>query len=230
MQFRDSQRELRESAARLVAVVETAVDGFILIDIEGRILLFNPACERLFGYRSDEVMLKNVKLLMPPTYSDHHDNYIRNFARTGRPRIIGRTGREVVGMRKDGSTFPMELSVGEAKQEEGSVFVGIIHDLTARKQTEEQLQQAQKMEVVGQLSGGVAHDFNNLLTVMVGNAEYLGEQLRSRQDLQKLADEICQAGERGAELARRLLAFGRRQLLRPRAVIVMTCWTRFTNC
>jgi PAS domain S-box-containing protein len=217
-QVRDSQRELRESAARLVAVVETAVDGFILIDTEGRILLFNPACERLFGYRSGEVMLKNVKLLMPPTYSDHHDNYIRNFTRTGEAKIIGSTGREVVGMRKDGSTFPMELSVGEAKQEEGSIFVGVIHDLTERKQTEEQLHQAQKMEVVGQLSGGVAHDFNNLLTVMVGNAEYHGEQLRSRQDLQKLADDICRAGERGAELARRLLAFGRRQLLRPRAV------------
>ena len=112
----------------------------------------------------------------------------------------------------------MDLSVGEAKQDGEEIFVGIIHDLTARKLTEQQLQQAQKMEVVGQLSGGIAHDFNNLLTVIVGNAEHLGEQLKARQDLRQLADDICQAGERGAELTARLLAFSRRQLLQPQAI------------
>jgi PAS domain S-box-containing protein len=226
-QFQETQRALRESMARLTAVVETAVDGFILIDSRGRILLFNPACERLFGYRADEVFQENVKLLMPQTYSLHHDEYLRNFLRTGERKIIG-IGREVVGRRKDGSTFPMDLSVGEAKQDGESIFVGIIHDLTERKLTERQLQQAQKMEMVGQLSGGIAHDFNNLLTVIVGNAEHLSEQLKSRLDLRQLADDICQAGERGAELTRRLLAFSRRQLLRPRAIdchelIASTC-------
>ena len=226
-QFQETQRALRESMARLTAVVETAVDGFILIDSRGRILLFNPACERLFGYRADEVFQENVKLLMPQTYSLHHDDYLRNFLRTGERKIIG-IGREVVGRRKDGSTFPMDLSVGEARQDGESIFVGIIHDLTERKLTERQLQQAQKMEMVGQLSGGIAHDFNNLLTVIVGNAEHLSEQLKSRLDLRQLADDICQAGERGAELTRRLLAFSRRQLLRPRAIdchelIASTC-------
>jgi PAS domain S-box-containing protein len=226
-QFQETQRALRESMARLTAVVETAVDGFILIDSRGRILLFNPACERLFGYRADEVFQENVKLLMPQTYSLHHDDYLRNFLRTGERKIIG-IGREVVGRRKDGSTFPMDLSVGEAKQDGESIFVGIIHDLTERKLTERQLQQAQKMEMVGQLSGGIAHDFNNLLTVIVGNAEHLSEQLKSRLDLRQLADDICHAGERGAELTRRLLAFSRRQLLRPRAIdchelIASTC-------
>ncbi len=216
-QFREAQRALRESMARLTAVVETAVDGFILIDAGARILLFNPACERLFGYRADEVMDKNVKLLMPPEYSSHHDDYVGNFLQTGQRKIIG-IGREVVGLRKDGSTFPMELSVGEAKQDGELIFVGIIHDLTARKFTEQQLQQAQKMETVGQLSGGIAHDFNNLLTVIVGNAEHLSGQLKSREDLRRFADDICQAGERGAELTQRLLAFSRRQLLQPQAI------------
>src|SRR5258708_16102372 len=147
---------------------------------------------------------------MPQTYSLHHDEYLRNFLRTGERKIIG-IGREVVGRRKDGSTFPMDLSVGEAKQDGESIFVGIIHDLTERKLTERQLQQAQKMEIVGQLSGGIAHDFNNLLTVIVGNAEHLSEQLQSRQDLRHVADDICLAGERGAELTHRLLAFSRRQ-------------------
>lgn len=208
------EHALRESNARLKAVVDTAVDGVILIDSHGCILKFNPACEKLFKYRTDEVIHQNVKLLMPSSYRVEHDGYIRNFLETGERKIIG-IGREVLGQRKDGSTFPMDLSVGEARQEGESIFVGIIHDLTERKRTEELLVQAQKMEMVGQLSGGIAHDFNNLLTVIVGNAEFLSEKLKARQDLQQLADDIGRAGDRGAELTQRLLAFGRRQILRP---------------
>lgn len=206
--------ELRESNARLKAVVDTAVDGVILIDARGCILEFNPACEKLFKYRAEEVLRQNVKMLMPSSYRVEHDGYIRNFQETGERKIIG-IGREVLGQRKDGSTFPMDLSVGEARQEGESIFVGIIHDLTERKRTEELLVQAQKMEMVGQLSGGIAHDFNNLLTVIVGNAEFLSESLKSRRDLQLLADDIGRAGDRGSELTQRLLAFGRRQVLRP---------------
>jgi PAS domain S-box-containing protein len=205
---------LRESAAQLRAVVDTAVDGVILIDADGRILKFNPACEKLFRYQADEVIGANVKMLMPEPYRSGHDGYIRSFVTTGEKKIIG-IGREVIGQRKDGSTFPMDLSVGEAKQDGSSIFVGVIHDLTDRKRTEAQLIQAQKMEAVGQLSGGIAHDFNNLLTVIVGNAEHLSEQLSARQDLKRLAEDICNAGVRGAELTQRLLAFGRKQLLRP---------------
>jgi PAS domain S-box-containing protein len=208
------ERALRESNARLKAVVDTAVDGVILIDARGCILKFNPACEKLFQYRSAEVIHQNIKMLMPSSYRVEHDGYIRNFLETGERKVIG-IGREVLGQRKDGSTFPMDLSVGEAKQDGESIFVGIIHDLTARKRTEELLVQAQKMEMVGQLSGGIAHDFNNLLTVIVGNAEFLSESLKSRRDLQLLADDIGRAGDRGAELTQRLLAFGRRQVLRP---------------
>nr|WP_228747960.1 PAS domain S-box protein [Bradyrhizobium sp. BR 10289] len=208
------ERELRESAARLRAVVDTAVDGVILIDSDGIVLKFNPACEKLFKYEADEVLGRNVRMLMPQPYRSGHDGYIRNFIATGDKKIIG-IGREVLGQRKDGTTFPMDLSVGEAKQDGSSIFVGMIHDLSDRKRTEAQLMQAQKMEAVGQLSGGIAHDFNNLLTVIVGNAEYLAEQLVSRGDLKRLADDICSAGERGAELTQRLLSFSRKQLLRP---------------
>jgi PAS domain S-box-containing protein len=208
------ERALQESAMRLKAVVDTAVDGVILIDSRGAVQMFNPACEKLFGYRADEVIGHNVKMLMPASYRDEHDSYISNYRRTHEAKIIG-IGREVTGQRKDGSTFPMDLSVGEAKQEGGSVFVGMIHDLTSRKRTEEQLVQAQKMEAVGQLSGGIAHDFNNLLTVVIGNAESLSTALKARPDLKQLADMIAAAGERGAELTRRLLAFSRRQVLQP---------------
>ncbi|WP_225148289.1 PAS domain-containing sensor histidine kinase [Bradyrhizobium sp. NBAIM16] len=206
-QVRDAQRAMRESVARLTAIVETAVDGVILLDAQDRILLFNPACERLFGYRADEVMNRNVGMLMPEADAGS-ERQVRHFATSG----------EAVGLRKDGTTFPMELSVGQARQDGELIFVGIVHDLTARKLTEQQLQQAQKMETVGQLSGGIAHDFNNLLTVIIGNAEHLSEQLKARPDLGRFADDICQSGERGAELTQRLLAFSRRQLLRPQTI------------
>jgi PAS domain S-box-containing protein len=205
---------LRESAMRLKAIVDTAVDGVILIDSRGTIQMFNPACERLFGYRSHEVVGRNVKMLIPAPYGDEHDGYLASYVETGEAKIIG-ISREVMGQRKDGSTFAMDLSVGEAKQEGGSIFVGIIHDLSQRKRTEEQLVQAQKMEAVGQLSGGLAHDFNNLLTVVVGNAETLSLALKARPDLKQAADTITAAGARGAELTRRLLAFSRRQTLQP---------------
>ena len=214
-----SEQQLREAASRLRATVDTAVDGVILIDSRASILMFNPACERLFGYTADEVMGRNVKLLMPAPFHEEHDGYVSNYLSTGERKIIG-IGREVVGLRKDGSTFPMDLSVGEAREGGESIFVGIIHDATARKRTEEQLVQAQKMETVGQLSGGIAHDFNNLLTVIIGNAEALGERLQVRPDLRQMCDTIINAGERGAELTRRLLAFSRRQTLQP---VVIDC-------
>jgi len=212
-----AESALNEQSARLQALIETAVDGVILIDAGGTVLMFNPACERLFGYMSDEVLGQNVKMLMPEPFRVEHDSYLSNYLRTRDAKVIG-IGREAVGRRKDGTTFPMDLSIGEARQDGGSIFVGILHDLTSRKRTEEQLAQAQKMEIVGQLSGGIAHDFNNLLTVILGNAEALGMRLKARDDLRALADTIATAAERGAELTQRLLAFSRRQMLQPSAI------------
>jgi PAS domain S-box-containing protein len=209
-----SELAAREAAQRIKAVVDTAVDGVILIDAEGSIMMFNPACERLFGFAAGEVMGQNVKMLMPAPFRQEHDRYLDSYHRTGERKIIG-IGREVTGQRKDGTTFPMDLSVGEAQQEGKAIFVGVIHDLSERKRTQEQLVQAQKMEAVGQLSGGIAHDFNNLLTVIIGNADALAERLKARPDLNRLAEQIVGAGQRGAELTQRLLAFSRRQMLRP---------------
>jgi two-component system sensor kinase FixL len=114
------------------ALIATAVDGIIVIDVKGTIQVYNAACERLFGYRADEAIGQNVKMLMPSPYHEEHDGYLSRYRVTGEKRIIG-IGREVVGRRKNGTTFPMYLSVGEGTLEGQKIYVGIIHDLTERK-------------------------------------------------------------------------------------------------
>jgi PAS domain S-box-containing protein len=204
-----------QQAIRLQAVFDTAVDGIILMDSRGLIQTFNPACERLFGYQPDEVIGRNVKMLMPPSYADNHDKFLSNYKRTTIPKIIG-IGREVLAQRKNGTVFPIYLSVGEAKQDGESTFVGIINDLTERRATEERLRRSQRMEAIGQLTGGIAHDFNNLLAISVGNLELLLEDDAISDSTRELAREAMDASERGAELVRRLLAFARKQQLDPR--------------
>lgn len=130
----------RESRARLDALLATAVDGIVIIDKMGLIQVYSPACEKLFGYSADEVVGRNVKMLMPAPYRQEHDGYIEHYRETREKRIIG-IGREVVGQRKDGTTFPMYLSVGEGTFNGESMFVGIIHDITQRRYQEHALRE-----------------------------------------------------------------------------------------
>src|SRR5262245_20913522 len=116
-------------------LIVTAVDGIIVIDVKGSIQVYNAACERLFGYSVDQALGQNVKMLMPSPYHEEHDGYLSRYRMTGEKRIIG-IGREVVGRRKDGATFPMYLSVGEGTLDGQKIYVGIIHDLTERKKSD----------------------------------------------------------------------------------------------
>jgi len=127
---------LATSQARLRALLEAAVDGIISIDERGLIQTINPAAERLFGYAAPEVIGQNVKVLMPAPYRGEHDGYLARYLATGEKKIIG-IGREVVGLRKDGTTFPMDLSVAEARLGDERIFVGIIRDISERKRAEE---------------------------------------------------------------------------------------------
>jgi PAS domain S-box-containing protein len=210
--------QLRASELRLQSLVETVldtlVDGLIIIDRKGRIQTYNRACETLFGYDARSVIGRNVRMLMPPEMSHEHDQYLRNYQTTGVRKIIG-ISREVTGQRKDGSTFPMHLAVGEASHCGEPIYVGIIRDLTARNHTEDQLRQSQKMEALGQLTGGIAHDFNNILMVVTANAEALLEMKSVRSGMRRRVQQIGKATGRAADLTRQLLAFSRRQPLRP---------------
>src|SRR5215467_9598481 len=123
------------SEERWRSVIDSAVDGIVVIDCHGLIEVFNRSAERMFGYSASEIVGRSINLLMPSPYKDEHDGYIADYLRTGKKKIIG-IGREVVGRRRDGSTFPMDLSVGEAREGGASIFVGIIRDITDRKAAE----------------------------------------------------------------------------------------------
>jgi len=129
---------LRDSEERLRAILHTAVEGIITIDERGVIESVNPAALKLFGYRADEMVGQNVSLLMPEPFSSEHDHYLHNYKKTGKAKIIG-IGREVIGRRKDGSLFPMDLSVGEVRLAGERFFTGIVRDITARKRLEKEV-------------------------------------------------------------------------------------------
>ncbi len=213
---RSRSRSDEAEAAKLTALLDSAVDAIVTIDHHGNIDTVNRATEHLFQYGVDELLGRNVKMLMPEPYQSEHDGYLSRYSKTGDRKIIG-IGREVTGRRKDGSVFPMHLSVSEFRVGEKVFFTGIIHDLSAREHAEEALRQAQKMEAIGQLTGGVAHDFNNLLTVIVGNLELLEARLKDKDQLDLLS-EAQEAAELGAKLTDRLLTFARRSPLAPAVV------------
>ncbi len=363
-------RDAEQSGERIRAVVDNVVEAIITIDQRGIMLSFNPGAEQTFGYTADEVIGRNVKLLMPKPDQSRHDGYVANYLRTGEAKIIG-IGREVTGRHKNGQEFPMELAIGEFRAGGHPMFVGVCRDISARKRAEVELRQArddlerrveertaelalaqreasdaherltdaiesisegfilydpderlvlcnskyrefypmlddllrpgtaladivgasvemgaireavdnpeewlrmrlaqyrsasgsheqrmldgrwllaterrtpdgyivgirtditeikareaalhqaQKMEAVGQLTGGVAHDFNNLLTVIQGNLELIEEAFADNSALADLVRPAVRASERGAALTHRLLAFSRHQALVPKVI------------
>lgn len=131
----DRTRKLASSEKHMRAVLDNTVDGIITIDERGTVQTYNPACETIFGYKAAEVIGHNVKMLMPDSYRRQHDSYVANYMRTGQAKIIG-IGREVEGRKKDGSIFPMELSIGEIKNSDHSSFVGIVRDISRRKESD----------------------------------------------------------------------------------------------
>ncbi len=152
------EAELKSSEARIRAVVDTVVDGIISIDAHGSIQTANPAAERLFGYRREEMQGRNVNMLMPDPYHSAHDGYLHNYLSTGKKKIIG-IGREVIGRRKDGSTFPMELAVSEMLVGDERMFTGIVRDISERKRLE---------RIKSEFVSTVSHELRTPLTSIRG--------------------------------------------------------------
>ncbi|MFT5182104.1 MAG: PAS domain S-box-containing protein [Alphaproteobacteria bacterium] len=223
-----AEDKLYASQARLQSVLATTPDGIITIDNRGIIESFSPSAERLFGYYAVEVIGENVKMLMPSPYREEHDQYLSNYFETGEKKIIGK-GRQVTARRKDGSTFPINLAVDEIILDGARMFTGIIHDITDEVARQEELRHAQKMEAVGQLTGGVAHDFNNLLTVIIGNLEMLEPRVVDDKLAGVLLEQAQEAADLGAQLTSRMLAFARRQPLAPKIIDLSELVTETTG-
>ena len=208
----------RERATQLLRTVLGSVsDAIVTIDTRGIVQLANPAAARQFGRPVDELVGRNVGVLMPDADRGRHDGYLAAYLRTGDARVIG-IGREVEGQRSDGTRFPAELTVTEFTLDGERHFTGVLRDITARRRLEEQFRQAQKMEAVGRLAAGVAHDFNNLLTVINAYCEMLLAEPLADDDQRESVAAIRDAGERAARLTQQLLAFGRKAMLEPKVI------------
>ncbi len=178
------------SEARLESVLETAPDGIVVMDEGSRLLIFNKACESLFGYEASEVLGENVRLLMPQQHHDNHDLYVQRYRASGERRVIG-TGREVEGRRKDGSLFPLDLSVGEAMTPNGRQFIGVIRDLSARREAERRLAAVQadlirmtRVSALDEMGSALAHELNQPLTAIMLYLQALEREVARLQSVQ----------------------------------------------
>jgi two-component system sensor kinase FixL len=197
----------KADSAPLVALLNAAVDGIVIIDEDGTILSFNPAAESMFGYAKAEVTGKNVTTLMPQPYCDEHNSFIKRYRDTGKASIIG-IGREVVGLKSDGEQFPIFLSVGEIAGESKERFVGLIRDLSEQRriegmvrELETHLAHADRLVTLGELTAGIAHEINQPLTAIAAYAD-AGHRLLTSGNPSS-ADEIRDICKRVAEQARR---------------------------
>jgi len=203
-------------SALFKAIETTSLDAIVTIDEHGHILSFNPTAQKLFGYSEAEVLGWNVSRLMPRHFREHHDDYIRSYLQTGDRKIIG-IGRVVAGERRDGTTFPLELAVGEAMVEDHRVFVGFLRDLTATERDNRRLQELQselfhvsRLSEMGQIASGLAHEVNQPLGAIMNYAEVgrtLSEQPSVPPAMGSLLGKIDEQARRAAEIIRRLRAF-----------------------
>jgi two-component system sensor kinase FixL len=204
--------------AHLRSILDTVPDAMIVIDEHGTMQDFSSAAERQFGYTAQEAVGQNVKMLMPSPYRENHDAYLARYLTTGERRIIG-IGRVVVGERKDGSTFPMELAVGEMQSNNRRFFTGFIRDLTERQQTEARLQDLQselvhisRLTAMGEMASALAHELNQPLSAIANYLKGLRRLLERSPDersgmMRDAMDKAAEQALRAGDIIRRLRDF-----------------------
>ena len=205
------------------ALLDAAVDGIVVINHKGQIETFNSAAEDMFGFSAREVLGKNVSLLMPEPYRSEHDGYIDNYLETGNARIIG-IGREAQGNRKDGSAFPIDLSVGEIPAKGQPKFVGIIRDATKRKRSEEEVNQTRerlaqfgRLSTLGEMAASLAHELNQPLTAIATYTQACQRLIESGQsdddEILSILKKCDSQAQRAGEVIRRLRQFVKKREL-----------------
>ena len=205
--------------AHLRSILETVPDAMIVIDERGYILSFSAAAERMFGFKEEELLGENVSVLMPSPDRERHDGYLERYLKTGERRIIG-IGRVLTARHRDGATFPIELSVGEARIDNDRVFTGFIRDLTERQQAELRvhdlqsvLAHVQRVSEMGTLATSLVHELNQPLTAIANYVEAARDMLQTAPDQETLAtirealDECAKQSVRAGQIVRRLRDF-----------------------
>jgi len=209
------EEALRQSEQMARAIIDSALDAFVQIDRSGAVLAWSPQAEAMFGWPRAEAIGQNIGNLIfsPQQLREGSAEYARFLDSVG----LGRPGYrvEIEAIRRDGSAIPIEVAMTALPRDDGFVTNAFMRDLTDKIVSDEQLRQSQKMESIGQLTGGIAHDFNNMLTVITGTIDILGDAVADRPQLAAIAKLISEAADRGSELTRLLLAFARKQPLRP---------------
>ncbi|MDH4120913.1 MAG: PAS domain S-box protein [Deltaproteobacteria bacterium] len=183
-------QELHKSEERTRVILQSAADGIITISQQGIIQSFNQTAERIFGWTAQEVIGKNVDMLMPEPYHSEHQGYLERYAATGVPRIIGKAQREVAGLRKDGSTFPLDLSVSKAVFDEGPIFVGMVRDITTRKEAEEEMRQARRQAEAANVAkshflSSMSHELRTPLNSIMGFAQLMQAENAGKENLEQ---------------------------------------------
>jgi two-component system sensor kinase FixL len=213
-----SRQQAAAREAHLRSILDTVPEAMVVIDERGLMQSFSPAAERLFGYSPGEVLGRNVKMLMPAPYRENHDGYVGRYLRTGEKRIIG-IGRVVVGERKDGSTFPMELAVGEMISGATRYFTGFVRDLTERQQTDARLQELQaelvhisRLTALGEMASALAHELNQPLSAIANYMKGSRRLLENMSDQQstmilEAMDKAAEQSLRAGQIIRRLRDF-----------------------
>lgn len=197
----------QDTARRLEAIIESAVDGIIAIDAAGTIESVNRAAIEIFGYEREELVGQPVTMLMPSPYREEHDDYLSRYLETGERRIIG-IGREVSGRRKDGSEFPLYLAVSEGRHDEHRVFTGIVRDLTDLRVAEERARAAEQLASLSLITAGIAHDIGTPMNVILGYADMLRDSLDDPKDRRR-AEIISEQVRRVTNLIETLLNIAR---------------------
>jgi len=209
--------ESRHRQAQLQSILDTVPEAMIVIDDRGIMRSFSMTAEQLFGWSANEVIGKNVSILMPTPYRHEHDDYLRRYLTTGERRIIG-IGRIVVGERKDGSTFPMELAVGEAQVGTDRFFTGFVRDLTERRSQERRMHELQselvhvsRLTAMGEMASSLAHELNQPLSAITNYLRGAGTLLKSKQvDASRIRDVLDRSAEqalRAGDIIKRLREF-----------------------
>ena len=207
------EEALRKSEERVRSIVESAVDGIIVIDDRGAIQAFNPSAERLFGYRLDEVLGRNVSMLMPSPDRERHDGYMQHYLTTGEQKIIG-IGREVAALRKDGTTFPVHLSVGEMLSEGKRSFTGILHDLSDRVELEHKLSEQKSLAKLGEMAAVVAHEVKNPIAGIRGALQVITSRMPAEQRDRAILLDIITRLDALDRIVKDMLMFARPRALR----------------